>query len=249
MPPFAGGSAEIARNLAFHVVHLALLACLFLCSCSPAGREVEPPHREVPGAQTPASGTAPATPVPAADHRKVLVAFGDSLTAGHGVAPGLSYPDFLQKLITADGLPWRVVNEGVSGDTTTDAIARINPVLELSPKIVIVEFGGNDGLRGLPLTTTRGNMDQIVQKCVRNGSRVVLAGMTLPPNYGPDYIHEFETMYRDLAQRMNLPLIPFLLADVATSPQLMQPDGIHPTAEGNQKVAAAVYRVLRPLLK
>ncbi|MEO7142489.1 MAG: arylesterase [Bryobacteraceae bacterium] len=183
-----------------------------------------------------------------ADSRPVIAAFGDSLTAGFGADPGKSYPDFLQKEIDIRGLAWRVVNAGVSGDTTTDGLARTAEVLAFHPHIVILEFGGNDGLRGLPLSTPRENLDRIIVALRNAGARVVLAGMTLPPNYGSDYIRPFEQLYKDLAAKYKLPLIPFLLAGVGAHPNLMQRDGLHPTAEGNRIVAQNVMKILSPLL-
>jgi acyl-CoA thioesterase I len=179
----------------------------------------------------------------------VIVAFGDSLTAGFGADPGKSFPDFLQKDLDAAGLHWRVVNAGVSGNTTTDGLSRLNEILAYKPRITIVEFGGNDGLRGLPIATTRTNLEQIVQKLQGAGSKIVLAGMTLPPNYGADYIKPFQQIYVDLAIQYKVPRIPFLLDGVATHPDLMQRDGIHPTAQGNEIVAKTVMRYLKPLLK
>ena len=184
----------------------------------------------------------------AADNRPVIVAFGDSLTAGFGAEPGNSYPDFLQKDLDQRGLHWRVVNAGDSGDTTTDGLNRVGEVLSYHPAIVIVEFGGNDGLRGLPLETTRTNLDQIVGSLQKAGARVVLAGMTLPPNYGPDYIRPFEKIYVDLAAKYQIPRIHFLLEGVGGNPKLMQRDGLHPTGEGNALVAQNVLRTLQPLL-
>jgi acyl-CoA thioesterase-1 len=178
----------------------------------------------------------------------VIVAFGDSLTAGFGAEPGKSFPDFLQKDLNAAGLKWRVVNAGVSGNTTTDGLDRINEVLAYKPRVTVVEFGGNDGLRGLPIETTRANLDQMVRMLQASGSTVLLAGMTLPPNYGPDYIKSFEQMYRDLAVKYKVTRIPFLLEGVATHPELMQQDGIHPKAQGNELVAKTVMRYLKPLL-
>jgi len=182
------------------------------------------------------------------DTNPVIVAFGDSLSAGYGAEPGKSFPDFLQKDLDAAGLHWHVVNAGVSGNTTTDGLDRINEVLRHKPRITIVEFGGNDGLRGLPLETTRANLEQIIQKLEAAGSKVLLAGMTLPPNYGGDYITRFGQIYVDLAKKENVPRIPFLLSDVALRPGLMQQDGIHPTADGNEIVAKTVMRYLKPLL-
>src|ERR1700722_3857909 len=192
-----------------------------------------------------AGAAPPSTPL---DTRPVIVAFGDSLSAGYGAEPGKSFPDFLQKDLDAAGLHWRVVNSGVSGNTTLDGLYRVNEVLKRKPRITIVEFGGNDGLRGLPIDTTRANLDQIIQMLQAAGSKVVLAGMTLPPNYGPDYIQPFQQIYVELAAKYKVPRIPFLLEGVAVHPELMQQDRIHPTAEGNEIVAKTVLRYLKPLL-
>lgn len=196
-------------------------------------------------AQEPSKPGAPAH----MDPRPVLVAFGDSLTAGFGVEPGLSYPDDLEKEIEMHGLHWRVVNAGVSGDTTTDGLNRVDEVLTYKPAIVVLEFGGNDGLRGLPLDTTRSNLDQMIAKLQKGGTKVVLAGMTLPPNYGPEYIRPFEKIYVDLAGKYKIPRIRFLLEGVGGNPALMQRDGLHATAEGNRIVARNVYKTVEPLLR
>jgi len=179
----------------------------------------------------------------------VIVAFGDSLTAGFGADPGASYPDFLQKELDGNGYRYRVVNAGISGETTTDALARLSSVIALKPAVVIVEFGGNDGLRGLPVATTRANLDQIIAGLQQAGTTVLLAGMTLPPNYGPDYISAFQRIYKDLAAKYKVAEIPFLLAGVAGTTRYMQPDGLHPTSEGNRLVAATVMHDLAPLLR
>lgn len=184
-----------------------------------------------------------------ADTRPVIVAFGDSLSAGFGVAPGKSYPDDLQRLLDAGKYRYRVVNLGVSGDTTTDGIVRLPSVLALHPALVILEFGANDGLRGLPVASARKNLADMIQSLRMSGAQVVLAGMTLPRNYGPEYIHSFEQMYVDLAKQFRLPRIPFLLDGVGGNPDLTQPDGLHPTAEGAQIVAQTVMRYLQPLLR
>jgi acyl-CoA thioesterase I len=176
------------------------------------------------------------------------VAFGDSLTAGFGAEPGNSYPDFLQKELDRAGLAWRVVNAGVSGDTTTDGANRVSELLAAKPRVVILEFGGNDGLRGLPIETTRANLEQMIVELKNSGADVILAGMTLPPNYGPEYIHQFEHVYQDLAAKYKLVRIPFLLEAVARDRSLMQRDGIHPTGPGNEKVAATVMKYVRPVL-
>jgi acyl-CoA thioesterase-1 len=179
----------------------------------------------------------------------VIVAFGDSLTAGYGVEPGKSYPDDLQHLIDAAGYRYHIVNMGVSGDTTTDGVQRLAEVIAEKPAIVILEFGGNDGLRGLPVSTTRANEIQMVQTLQKAGIQVLLAGMTLPRNYGPDYIHSFERVYIDVANQFHLARIPFLLEGVGGHPDLMQSDGIHPTAQGAQIVSFTVMKYLKALLK
>jgi acyl-CoA thioesterase-1 len=184
--------------------------------------------------------------------RPVIVAFGDSLTAGYGAEPGNSYPDFLQKDLDRDGFPWRVVNAGVSGDTTTDGLNRLNEVLAAKPRIAIVEFGGNDGLRGLPIETTRANLEQIVLALRNAHIKVLLAGMTLPPNYGRAYISSFEQIYVDLGGQYKLARIPFLLQDIVADPNfrtLIQRDGIHPTGPGNAIVAETVMKYLKALLR
>ena len=185
----------------------------------------------------------------AQDARKILLVFGDSLSAGYGLQPGQSFPDRLQKRIDAEALPWRVVNQGISGDTTQGGLSRVKYALNQQPSVVVLELGGNDGLRGTPLAITRKNLETLVTAFANGGARVVLAGMTLPPNFGSEYIRGFEANYRDLATQYKLPFIPFLLSDIVT-PDLryLQRDGIHPTAEGAEIVSGTVMRAIRPLL-
>jgi len=180
--------------------------------------------------------------------RPVLVCFGDSITAGYGLQNGQAYSDFLQQKLDEHGYKYKVVNQGTSGATTKDAVASLPNILRLQPEIVIVEFGGNDGLRGLPVSTTRSNLDQIVVGLKDSGAAVLLAGMTLPPNYGPEYIASFQRVYSDLAAKDKVALIPFLLEGVAGTSR-MQRDGLHPTADGNRLVAATVMRYLQALLR
>ena len=213
--------------------------CLLVAGCS---REQPKAARSEPARESAAPSAAP-------DDRPVIIAFGDSLSAGFGADPGKSYPDFLQKELDRRGYRYRVVNSGISGDTTTDGVERVHTVTALKPVIAILEFGGNDGLRGLPVSTTRANLEQMIVALQKAGARVVLAGMTLPPNYGPEYIRSFEAVYKDLAQQYHLALIPFLLRGVGGNATLMQRDGIHPTGDGNRIVAENVLRVLEPLLK
>lgn len=188
-------------------------------------------------------------PIPVEDTRPVIAAFGDSLSAGFGVEPGKSFPDDLQRLLDAAGYRYHVVNLGVSGDTTTDGVERLPAVLAVHPAIVILEFGGNDGLRGLPVVSAQKNLATMVEALRKGGAQIVLAGMTLPRNYGPEYIRSFEQVYIDLAKMYNLVRIPFLLEGVGGHPDLVQPDGIHPTAEGAEIVAHNVMNYLQPLLR
>lgn len=187
------------------------------------------------------------------DSRPAIVIFGDSLSAGFGLDPGLSYPDHLQELLDAQGYHYRVVNQGLSGDTSSGGLARIDECLTEKPRIVVVELGGNDGLRGIPTAITRANLDAIIQKSQAAGARVVLAGITLPRNYGPDYIKDFDRIYPGLAQKYHTPLIPFLLQGLASPagmvPGMIQADGIHPTAKGTPIIARTVMAKLEPLLK
>jgi len=178
------------------------------------------------------------------------VVFGDSLSAGYGLAAGQSFPDDMQRTLDKEGYAWHVVNLGISGDTTEGGVARINSAVRRKPAVVVLELGGNDGLRGLPLKVTRQNLETMIVAFQEAGAKVVLAGMTLPPNYGPDYIKSFEAIYKDLAAKYKLKLIPFLLADIVT-PDLryLQRDGVHPTAEGAEIVSGTVLKAVKPLLK
>ena len=152
-------------------------------------------------------------------------------------------------MLDAAGYQYHVVNLGVSGDTTTDGVERLPNVLAVHPAIVMLEFGGNDGLRGLPVVSTQANLATMVEALQKSGAQVLLAGMTLPRNYGPEYIHSFEQVYVALAKKYQLVYIPFLLDGVGGHPDLMQADGIHPTAGGAQIVAHNLMRYLQPMLK
>jgi acyl-CoA thioesterase-1 len=188
------------------------------------------------------------TPAPA-DPRPLLLCFGDSLTAGYGADFGQSYPDDLQRNLDAQGFHYHVVNSGISGNTTKDGLDRIARVLARHPQIVVVEFGGNDGLRGLPLEQTQTNLSAIIDQLQKSGAQVVLAGITLPPSYGPDYIKKFDAMYPALARQYHIPYLPFLLKNVYGVPGDMQSDATHATAQGNKQVALNVEALLKPLLK
>ncbi len=181
--------------------------------------------------------------------RPSIVAFGDSLTAGLGVPQDQSYPAHLQRKLDAAGYAYRVVNAGVSGDTTAGGVRRVSWALNSKPMIVILELGANDGLRGLSLNETKANLERIIQQFQQASVTVVLAGMKLPPNYGQDYTSGFEKLYQALATQYRLTLIPFFLDGVAVSSTLNQADGIHPTGEGYRLIVEKVFPTLEPLLE
>lgn len=185
----------------------------------------------------------------AADTRPVIACFGDSLTAGLGLDRGQTYPDVLQRELDARGFRYRVVNVGVSGDTTQDGLARLGMVEAAKPAIVVLEFGANDALRGQPLSIAQKNLAEMIAGLQKSGAKVVLAGILVPPNYGPDYEKRLQAMYPALAAKYHVPLIPFLLEGVALHAGLMQGDGMHPNAAGAKIVAATVLRAVEPLLK
>ncbi|MBP2019014.1 acyl-CoA thioesterase-1 [Symbiobacterium terraclitae] len=191
------------------------------------------------------------TPDPGVDRTgwPVIVAFGDSLTAGHGVEPDRNYPSQLQALLDELGYRYRVVNAGVSGEMTAGGLSRVGTVLEHGPEIVILELGANDGMQAVPPDEVRANLAAIVEQLQAAGATVVLAGMRAPPNYGSEYEAAFARIYPDLAEAYGLPLIPFFLEGVAGSPYLNQRDGIHPTAEGYAIVVINVLETLEPLLR
>jgi acyl-CoA thioesterase I len=202
--------------------------------------------------ETPRPAPPPASLPPAVakeDLRPLIVCFGDSLTAGYGLEAGVSYPDSLQKRLDAANAGYRVFNAGVSGDTTAGGLSRLAATIAMKPEIVIVELGGNDGLRGVPTKESRENLAQIIGGFQQAGARVLLAGITLPPNYGAEYIAGLRTMYASLAKEKKAALMPFFLDGVWDQPGMMQADGIHPTASGCERVAERVEQALQPLLR
>ena len=187
-------------------------------------------------------------PVPGNHAAPVIDCFGDSITAGHGIDPAHAYPADLGSLLHARGYHYEVVNSGISGNTSKDGVDRLPEVLRLHPAVTIVEFGGNDGLRGIPIAVTRRNLDAIVAALIRSGSRVILAGITLPPNYGADYIRQFDETYHLIASKYHVPLLPELYAGIYTVPGAIQEDGVHPTAKGSELLAEHFLPLLLPLL-
>jgi acyl-CoA thioesterase I len=226
-----------------------LLTAFFLLPLSACNRPAQPafPTDTASSSATAAQPVQPNSGV-SDDPRPVLVAFGDSLTAGYGADSDKSYPDYLQKELDARGYRYRVVNEGVSGNTTKDGLSRVDEVVALHPAVAIVAFGGNDGLRGVQPQEMQANLESIVQTLQNAHSRVVIAGITLPPNYGATYIRRFDDVFPSVAKKYNTPLVPFLLLNVWDVPGDMQRDGIHATAPGNAQVARNLLPALEPLL-
>ncbi len=201
----------------------------------------------VPGALA-GSGAAAAAGKPGTAARTILV-LGDSVSAGYGIKVEEGWVALLQQRLRQQGYGYRVINASVSGETTTGGLTRLPRALERhKPAIVVLELGGNDGLRGLPLATTRANLVRMIQLSQQAGARVVLVGMKIPPNYGPRYTQGFEQIFSDLAREYRLPLVPFLLDKVALTAGMMQDDGLHPTARGQPVMLDNVWPTLRGVL-
>ena len=206
-----------------------------LSGCEPAGEEPR---------------AAPVAAAPGAERPTVLFV-GTSLTAGYGVAPEEAYPALLQEKIDSAGLNYRVVNAGVSGQTSAGARSSIDWLLRQPVSVLVIETGANDGLRGLPPDSLRANIQAILDRAreLRPPPRLVLIGMRIPPNYGQSYSRQFEAIYPQLAKANDAELVPFLLEGVGGVAALNQPDGVHPTAQGQRRMAETVWRVLEPVLR
>jgi acyl-CoA thioesterase-1 len=179
-----------------------------------------------------------------------ILIVGDSLSAGYGIELRDAWVTLLQQRLSKQGYPHAVVNASISGDTTSGGRARLPAALKRHrPQIVILELGGNDGLRGLSLRATRANLEAMIKAAQSAGARVLLVGIHLPPNYGPEYAGKFHTIYHDLARTHNTALLPFLLEGVALTPGFMQPDGIHPRAAAQPRLLDNIWPYLEPLLK
>lgn len=176
---------------------------------------------------------------------------GNSLTAGYGVDPSQAYPALIQERIDSRGWNFRVINAGQSGDTSAGGLGRLDWLLRSAIDVLVLELGANDGLRGLTVEVTENNLQAIIDRTKRKYPRVklVVAGMQVPPNLGPEYGEKFRSIFTDLSSRNRAALIPFLLDGVGGEPELNLPDGIHPTAKGHQVVAGNVWKVLEPLLR
>jgi acyl-CoA thioesterase I len=220
---------------------LVVLACLGAAGCRGGSKEPSAASKEAAAATVPADPDAP----PA---RPRIVAFGDSLTIGLGLLEQEAYPALLQNKINEAGYQFEVVNAGVSGDTSAGGLRRLDWALEGDVKVLIVAFGGNDGLRGLPVSQMKENLSQIIDKARERNIVIILAGMEAPPNFGQEYATGFRQAFRDVALNKRVLFIPFLLNNVAGKPELNQADGIHPNQQGTQIVADTVWSVLEPLL-
>jgi acyl-CoA thioesterase-1 len=219
-------SLRSRRAFGFTATLVSLLACLFGL-----------------GLAAPGLVHAAATPGP-------ILVLGDSLSAGYGVKIDATWVALLQRRLAAQGYGYRVVNASVSGETTGGARTRLTRALELhKPSIVVLELGGNDGLRGLPVKQVRGNFEAMIEQCRNAGAQVVLVGMRMPPNYGAEYADSFHALYGDLARKYQLPLLDFFLDGVALDDNLMQADGIHPTAAAQPKLLDNLWPVLAKVLK
>jgi acyl-CoA thioesterase-1 len=218
-----------------------VLAALALAAAA-CGAKPEPPATSTAAANaTSATATVPASTQPR------IVALGDSLTAGLGLAPDQAYPALLQVRLKSAGLDYEVINAGVSGDTSAGGLERLEWALQGNVKILIVALGGNDALRGLPAAALAANLSQIIERARARQIRVILAGMEAPPNYGRDYIVSFHKVYPALVEKYQVAFVPFLLQNVAGLAELNQADGIHPTPAGARIVADNIWAVLKPL--
>jgi len=233
------------RNLATRALMLlipAVLPVLGACGAQ-ASSDSRPVARAVPVAN-PAPAARPAAPIAPIAATPLVVFLGDSLTAGLGLGEGQAYPALLDRQLREEGRPARVINAGVSGDTTAGGLSRLGWLLRQHPDLVVVGLGANDGLRGLPLAEVESNLRAIILRAQAAGARVLLLGMRIPTNYGP-YAGQFAAIYPKLAKETNVPLVPFLLDKVGGIRSLNQADGIHPTAQGQEIVA----RNVRPYLE
>jgi acyl-CoA thioesterase-1 len=197
-----------------------------------------------------AANAAGAEPAPPPGRNAVILVFGDSISAGYGIRPEQGWVNLLARRLEQKGYGFHVVNASVSGETTAGGLARLPRALERQrPRLLILELGGNDGLRSLPLSSSRANLAQMIELARKAGVPVLLLGMRLPPNYGERYTSGFQSMFSDLAQQYQLPLVPFLLEHVALDPALMQADGLHPNEQGQPFLLDNVWPKLEPLLR
>ena len=214
-----------------------LFICIAIISCN-NNKSEKVNEQTAPSANISADSSA---------QRKTILFFGNSITAGYGLEPNEAFPALIQDIIDSLHLPYKVINAGVSGETTSGGMGRIDWILRQPVDVFVLELGGNDGLRGIPLTVTRSNLQAIIDKVKAKypSVKIVLAGMQIPPNLGQDYTSEFKKIYPELATKNNVSIIPFLLQGVGGDPKLNQDDGIHPNKVGEKIVAENVWNVLK----
>jgi len=222
----------------------ALALAAFSAACQKSGAPSEPAVRLANSA----SSLTPTKISTKSEEAPAIVAFGDSLTAGFGLSEDQAFTTLLQRKLDEKNLRYRVVNAGVSGDTSAGGVRRIDWSLDGAVKFLILELGGNDGLRGLPVAEMKKNLAEIIERAQARGVTVILAGMEAPPNMGEEYTREFRQAYRDLAKKYKLTLIPFVLDGVGGRAEYNQPDGIHPNAAGEKIMTENVWQTLEPLL-
>jgi len=188
--------------------------------------------------------------VTAAAQAATLLVFGDSLSSAYGIGPREGWVTLMEERLKQKKFDYNVVNASISGETTSGGATRIDEALaRTKPGLVIVALGGNDGLRGLAASQIQANLTRIVETARRRGARVLLLGIRMPPNYGPQYVREFEAVYTEVARRQKVPLVPFMLQGVAGERDLMQPDNIHPAAAAQPVILETVWKGLQPLLE
>ena len=227
---------------------LRFVVCLALATTVACGSGSEAPRQGARATAGPAHDQgAAANQLPDQISGPRIVILGDSLTAGLGLATHEAYPAILQEYLDAKGLPYKVVNAGISGDTSAGGLSRLDWALDGDVRILVVALGGNDALRGLPVAQLQDNLARIIERAQGRGVSVILAGMEAPPNWGTDYTRAFHAVYPSLAKTYNVALVPFLLEGVAGVETLNQRDGIHPTAQGDRIVADTVWSVLEPI--
>ena len=227
-----------------------MVSVSMMIGCADSERNATPPPSD-PTVTPPTPAQDPGPAAPAAEDRLVVLFLGTSLTAGLGLSPEQSFPAVIQEKIDSAGLPFRAVNAGVSGETSAGARRRIDWLLRQPFDVLVLETGANDMLRGTSVDVTRDNIQAIVDtvRAARPEATIVLAGMLAAPNLGREYVNRFRDMYPELATQNDIPLVPFLLRDVAAVRELNQGDGMHPSAEGQRIVAANVWEVLEPVLR
>jgi acyl-CoA thioesterase-1 len=246
------------NEVVLRVCLLGSLACVVACGSderTDSGRNSRETKdnmsvTKTAGEATAASATSTPTTIPTSIRKPVVLFFGTSLTAGYGLNPEQAFPALIETKAQAEGVPITVVNAGLSGETTAGAARRIDWVLRTPVDLVVIEGGANDALRGLSPDAARANLERVIAvvKQKQPAARIVLVQMEAPPNLGPAYTRSFRTMYADIARKEGIPLLPFLLTDVAGIARLNQADGIHPNVAGERIVADNLWRALKPII-